>query len=406
MDNMQILSDWSAQVEAELTKNILPFWVSRVMDRERGGFYGAISNDLVVDRNVRRGVLLSSRILWTFSAAYKRYRRPEFLAMAYHAYDDLKTNFVDQDYGGLFWEIEADGTVSNERKQVYGQAFGIYGLVEFYRATNELPALGKSVDIFTLVDHHGHDSLHGGYLEALTRRWQPEQDVRLSARDRNEPKSMNTHLHLMEALTNLRRVWPDERVTSRHRELIELMMRRIVDPQTAHMTLFFDEAWQPRSTEISYGHDIEASWLLVEAAEVDGDPALIQEAKALALRMAQAVYEQALDTDGGLMYEAGPHGWIDDSKEWWPQAEAVVGFLNAYQISGQPHFLNAALKSWAFIQQHLIDRQHGEWFRGVLRDGTLKANELKVSFWKCPYHNGRMCMEVIDRLAALRNRSG
>ncbi len=401
MDRQAQFAAWIERVEAELSDNILPFWLDHTVDHERGGFYGAIGNDLVVHQDAPRGALLSARILWTFSAAYRRYPRPEYLSMARHAYDDLLARFWDHDYGGLFWEIDAQGRVTRERKQMYGQAFGVYALAEFFAASDEQAALDRAIELFRLVERYSRDPVYGGYLEACTRQWQPESDMRLSNIDRNEIKSMNTHLHVMEAYTNLRRVWSSNDIARAHREMIEVMMTRIIDPQTAHTILFFSEDWQPRSDEVSYGHDIEASWLLVEAAEVDGDEVLIGEAKDLALRMAQAVYEQALDADGGLMYESGPHGWIDDSKEWWPQAEAVVGFLNAYQLSGQAHFLDTALASWAFIDRCLIDRQRGEWFRGVARDGTLKKDEFKVSFWKCPYHNGRMCMEVADRLRSL-----
>lgn len=401
-DRQAQFADWIARVERELNDNILPFWIKYAVNRERGGFYGAISNDLVAHKDAPRGALLTSRILWTFSAAYRRYPRPEYLSMARNAYDDLLAHFWDNDYGGLFWEIDAQGNVTKGRKQIYGQAFGVYALAEWFAAGGEPAALDRAIELFRLIEQHSYDPVYGGYLEACTRQWQPEADMRLSNVDRNEAKSMNTHLHVMEAYTNLRRVWSSDEIARAHRQMIEVMMRRIIDSQTAHTILFFSEDWQPRSDEVSYGHDIEASWLLVEAAEVDGDEALIGEAKALALRMAQAVYEQALDSDGGLMYEAGPHGWTDDSKEWWPQAEAVVGFLNAYQLSGKVHFLDAALAGWAFIEQHLIDRQRGEWFRGVHRDGTLKKDEFKVSFWKCPYHNGRMCMEVIERLRTLQ----
>lgn len=405
MENDQVLSQLSAEMRAELYQNILPFWFARALDRPNSGFYGAISNDLVVDPTAPRGSLLTSRILWTFSASCRYLYAPQYAFVARYACQDLITHFWDQEHSGLFWALAPDGTVIDPRKHLYGQAFGIYALIEFCLATHEMYALAKAAEMLRVIELYAHDDQHGGYHECFTQDWKPAEDVRLSPTDRNEKKSMNTHLHLMEAYTNLRNLWPSEEVIAHHRELIEIMMRRIVNPQTGHATLFFDEAWNPRSTEVSYGHDIEISWLLVEAAEMDGTEELIQEAKALAVRMAQAVYDEGLDTDGGLMYESGPEGWIDDSKEWWPQAEAVVGFLNAYQISGQQHFLDAALNSWAFIKKYLIDHEHGEWFRGVYRDGTLKADQPKVSFWKCPYHNGRMCLEVLKRVAAIQKQN-
>ncbi|MCX7681070.1 MAG: AGE family epimerase/isomerase [Anaerolineae bacterium] len=389
------------KAEAELRQNILPFWIAHTVDRERGGFYGSITNALVVDREAPRGALLTSRILWTYSAAYRRYHALEYLEMARWAYHDLMTRFWDAEYGGLYWMADACGRPLRMRKQVYGQAFGIYALSEYARATGDEEALHQAIALFRVLEDHSHDPENRGYFEAYTRDWQLETDLRLSDVDLNEKKSMNTHLHVMEAYTNLLRVWDDALLRARQAELIEIMMERIVNPHTGHLILFFDECWRPRSDHISFGHDIEASWLLVEAAEVAGEHRLIEATRPLAVRIAQAVYEEALAADGGLLYEATPAGIIQSQTEWWPQAEAVVGFLNAYHISGEPHFLNAALRCWDYIEEHLVDRQYGEWFRAVNRDGTVREHELKVSFWKCPYHNGRACLEMIQRLEAL-----
>ncbi len=401
MVNKDVLQSYIQRIKAELTDNILPFWMRHVVDRERGGFYGSITNDLVVDRDAPRGALLSLRILWTYAAAYQRDPRQEYLDMATHAALDLGENFMDNQYGGMFWLIAADGRPLNMRKQIYGQAFGLYALAEFSAVTGD-PALQDWLKaLFRTIERHAYDPQDGGYLEAFDRDWRWLDDLRLSDVDMNTPKSMNTHLHVMEAYTNLRRVLPNDQVIVRHRELIEILMRRIVHSETHHTILFFDRDWQPRSDHISFGHDIEASWLLVEAAEVDGDESLIAEARRLAVQMAQAVYDEGRDADGGLFYEAAPQGVVDSNKEWWPQAEAAVGFLNAYQISGQAHFLTAALQSWDFIERHLVDRQHGEWFRAVTREGVRLTDPLKVSFWKCPYHNSRACMEMIKRLGQL-----
>jgi len=255
------------------------------------------------------------------------------------------------------------------------------------------------------MERHSYDPAHRGYYEAFARDWGVATDMRLSAVDLNEMKSMNTHLHVMEAFTNLLRVWPDALLRARQAELIDVMMTHVINPETAQMIFFFNEAWEARSHHISYGHDIEASWLLVESTGVLGDPVLDARAKALSVRMAHAVYEQGLDPDGGIVYERGPEGLTDSTKQWWPQAEAAVGFLNAYQLSGESQFLDAALGSWAFIETHLVDREHGEWLRYVERDLTRPLgsgeNNAKVSFWKCPYHNGRACMELTERLRKL-----
>lgn len=401
--NRALFLSYARRAEAELRGNILPFWIEHTVDRKRGGFYGRISNDLVVDRDAHRGALLCTRILWTYSAAYRRYGDPAYLRMARWAYDDLVTRFWDDAYGGLYWEIDAEGRPTNTRKQIYGQAFGVYGLSEYYGATGDAEALRRTLALLDAFTEHSYDPQYRGYLEAYTRQWQLEEDLRLSDVDMNEKKSMNTHLHVMEAFTNLLRTCKDEspELHARQSELLEVMMAHVIDAGTGHTILFFDEAWTPRSDRISFGHDIETSWLLVEAAEVLGDQRLIEEAKALSVVMAQAVLDEGLDADGGLLYEADPSGIIESNKEWWPQAEAVVGFLNAYQLSSEPRFLEAALQSWDFIEAHLVDREHGEWFRYVTREGIVGTDQPKVSFWKCPYHNGRACLEIVDRLESI-----
>ncbi len=385
------------RAEVELRENILPFWIKHTGDETRGGFYGEITNDLVVHSEAPRGSLLTSRILWTYSAAYRRYQNTAYRAMADRAYEDLLTRFWDQEYGGLYWMVAADGTPIREQKQLYGQAFGIYGLSEYFGATGMQDALDKAREIYAAMEQHSYDPEHGGYFEARNRTWQPAEEMRLSPVDLNVAKSMNTHLHIMEAYANLLRVWPDPGLRSRLIELLQLMMNRIIDPDTYQMTLFFDAAWNPRSVNVSYGHDIEASWLLVESTGIAGDPELDAEARDIAVRMAQTVYDEGLDSDGALIYEAGPDGDVDTTKQWWPQAEAAVGFLNAYQLSGEQHYLEAAAASWDFIEEHLIDHEYGEWLRYVKRDRSPGADEAKVSFWKCPYHNGRACMELTER---------
>jgi mannobiose 2-epimerase len=428
------LQSYVHRAERELRENILPFWIRHAVDRERGGFYGRISNDLVVDKEAPRGALLCSRILWTYAAAYRRYHDPEYLDMARLAYDDLMAHFWDDEHAGLYWMVDADGNPINTRKQIYGQAFGIYALSEYFRATGEGEALGKAKALFRAIEEHSYDRENKGYLEAYTRDWQLEEDLRLSDVDMNEKKSMNTHLHVMEAYANLMRVWDDAQLAERQAELIAVMMERIIDRRTYHTILFFDEHWHAKSDRISFGHDIEMSWLLVEAAEAlpsprpplgpprtqgggrgkpplgpprnqgggrgaggEGDH-LVEAAQALAVNMAQATLAEGVDADGGLLYEADASGILNSDKEWWPQAEAVVGFLNAYQLSSRQYFLDAALKSWDFIEQYLVDGEHGEWFRYVTREGIVGADEPKVSFWKCPYHNSRACMEMIDRI--------
>lgn len=396
-----ILTDYATRIEADLRDNILAFWIRHVVDQDRGAFHGAMTNDLAVDRTAERGALLTSRILWTFSAAYRRYHDAAYLGMADRAYRDLVTNFADGDHGGFFWSIAADGRVLRDRKQVYGQAFAIYALTEYYRASGERAALHTAISLFRLLEKYARDSSHGGYFEAFSRSWQPIADMRLSAVDMNEPKSQNTHLHVMEAYTNLLRVWPHASLRAAQTRLLETMLDQIVNPRTCHLGLFFANDWTLRSDRISYGHDIEAAWLFTEAADVLGNASLTARIHPLAVRIADVTLAEGVDADGGVYNEGSPQGLTDTNKEWWPQAEAVVGFLNAFALSRDQRHLQAALRCWSFIEQRLIDRKHGEWLRGVTREGAVLKDQLKVSFWKCPYHNGRTGLEGPARLRAL-----
>jgi mannobiose 2-epimerase len=395
--------DYLGRIETDLRRNILPFWIEHAVNRADGTFLGSLSNDLVPDLTAERGALLTTRILWTYSAAYRQYRDPAHLAMADRAYRDLIENFHDREHGGFWWSITADGTVLRDRKQIYGQAFAIYALSEYHAANGRREPLDQAIAVFHLIEKHGRELRHGGYLEAFGRDWSTIEDMRLSAVDQNEPKSQNTHLHVLEAYTNLLRVWPDPGLERALTELLEIMLTRIVDSRSGHLGLFFAEDWTVRSEKISYGHDIEAAWLFTEAADVLRNPALKDRTHALAVKIAAVTLAEGVDTDGGVYNEGGPDGLTNTNKEWWPQAEAVVGFLNAYQISGEERFLRAALHTWDFIEQRLIDRQHGEWLRGVTRDGQVLANELKIGFWKCPYHNGRTGLESVRRLRAITN---
>jgi mannobiose 2-epimerase len=231
-------------------------------------------------------------------------------------------------------------------------------------------------------------------------------EQRLSEVDMDEKKSMNTHLHLLEAYANLLRIWDDDGLRKRLRELARVFLDHIIDPRTHHLRMFFDEVWHDHSDRFSFGHDIEASWLICEAAEVLGDPAILEETRIAGVSMAQTVYEQALDTDGGLFYEGRGKEIIDTDKQWWPQAEAVVGMLNAHELSGKDHFLKASEKSWEFIEKYIVNRQHGEWYWMVSRDGTPSNAKYKVDPWKCPYHNSRTCFEVMERLDKLARVHG
>lgn len=405
------LARLATDAEAELRGNILPFWLKNARDTEHGGFHAFIGEDMSVrDGAIPRGALLTSRILWTFSAAYRLYRDPQYLEMARWAYKDLGARFTDRQYGGLFWSARADGTPVDGHKQIYGQVFGIYGLSEYYRATGERAALDQAIAIYQLVEKYAHDPVNGGYYDSLTREWK-RGDADKAELLGGAPKSQNSHIHILEGFTNLLRVWPDEGLRERQRELIELVMNRIIDPKTDHLVLYMKDDWTPIGDDVSYGHDIELSWLLVEATRVLGDPALTARARALALRIADVTNAQGVDADGGVFMEGGPGGPTNMNKEWWEQAEAAVGFMNAYQISGSPAYLADALRSWRFIQERFVDRRNGDWHNMLRRDGTPIMEEhgrngrtypsAKLSVWKCPYHNSRSCMELIERAREL-----
>jgi mannobiose 2-epimerase len=394
---------WAARIRQELVGNILPFWMRHAVDRENGGFYGAIDENLHVETEAERSAVLNTRILWTFSAASRLIGR-EYQETADWAYDAITKKFLDPKYGGLFWMLDYRGNPVSTRKQTYAQAFGIYALAEYFRATGNAASLDHARRLFHLIEERACDPVFKGYLEARARDWRPLADVRLSEKDLNSPKSMNTHLHILEAYTNLLRVWRDPLLVARQSELLDLTMERILDPASGHLKLFFDEKWNSLSDHASYGHDIEGSWLIVEAADVLGDAGLTERARKLAVTMAGAVYEQGLDKDGSLFYEADAHGrLIDPKKHWWAQAEAVVGFYNAYQISGDQRFLDASRRAWDYIEAKVVDKVHGEWHAKLSPEGiVLTAAEdpdvQLVGPWKCPYHNARLCYEMIGRL--------
>ncbi len=377
----------------ELQNNILCFWIDKMQDKENGGFYGRIDGNNVLHPQSNKGVVLNARILWTFSAAYRILRKPEYLEMAKRAYEYIKHYFIDKKNGGVYWELDYKGNPINTKKQTYAQGFALYGFSEFYRATGDTEALELAKDFFGLLEKC-HDDKLSGYLEAYTEDWQPIEDMRLSDKDANEKKTMNTHLHVLEPYTNLCRIWDNNRLRNAQRRLIGIFTDRILDKHSSHLNLFFDEEWNVKSTAVSYGHDIEASWLLYEAAEVLDDKDLITEIKALSLKIADAASE-GLESDGSLIYER-EDVHVDIERHWWVQAEAVVGYMYAYKNSGNISYRENADELWEYIQKNIVDKENGEWYWGRLTSGHANRTDDKAGFWKCPYHNGRMCMEMIE----------
>jgi cellobiose epimerase len=386
------------RLDGELRGNILPFWIAHAVDDENGGFYGALTNDLRVLNEVPRSSVLCARILWTYAAAYRAFGDDAYLAMARRAYEYLARVFWDPAHSGLYWMVDKDGLAVSDRKQTYAQAFAIYGLSEYYRATQDAGSLRVARELFELLEVHAHEAIYGGYLEGCTRDWGELADTRLDEKDPECCKSMNTLLHVMEAYASLLRVWDDQRLRVRLRELLEILFQHVIDPQTHHLRLFFDDAWGSLYDFVSYGHDIEASWLLVEAAEVLGDPDLLARARAVSVEMAWAVYTQGLDADGSLLYEADARGLTCVDKHWWPQAEGVVGFYNAYQICGDERLAQASLGCWKYTEENFVDREHGEWFKVLNRQGVPYLDHYKIGPWECPYHHSRTCLEMLRRL--------
>ena len=386
----------AAEFQAELN-NILTYWRTYAPDETEGGFLGKIDNNNRPTPDAPKGAVLHARILWTFAAACNHQPNAENLAVARRAYDYITTHFLDAEHGGVYWSVDYQGRPLDTKKQIYALAFTIYGLSEYHRASGDKAALAHAQALFRSIEAHSFDSARGGYLEAFARDWQPLGDLRLSAKDANEKKTMNTHLHILEAYANLYREWPDEHLRQQIDSLLLDFTDHIIDEKTGHLILFLDEHWQPRPDAVSYGHDIEAAWLLLEAAEVLHEPDLITHFQQMAVQLARAAAE-GVGPDGGLAYELHPGGHLDADRHWWVQAEAVVGFYNAYQVSGEAQFRDLAEGAWRFTQ-HILDKENGEWFWGVHADGSLMTGEDKAGFWKCPYHNGRACLEMLRRLA-------
>lgn len=389
--------DLKNKMEKELLEDIVPFWLKYAVDYENGGFFGKISNDLTVDKNAPKGGVLNSRILWCFSSAYRIYGKPEYLVAADSAYRYIMNHLWDKEYGGIYWLVDNRGNLLDSRKQIYAQAFAIYAFSEYYRATGINTSLDSAVELFGLLEKNSYDQEFKGYFEACNRNWRLE-DFHLDQKCGQEKKSMNTMLHVMEACTNLYRVWKDERLKAKLKETIEVITEHIIDQKTGHFKLFFDDEWNSLKNECSYGHDIEGSWLLFEAAEVLGDQELIDRVKPVVLKMAEITLSEGIDHEGAVMYEGELHGVKDSDRHWWPQAEAVVGFVNAYELSGRKEFAAAAERVWNFIDEKIIDHVHGEWFWGVSRSGIIIKPDAKVDIWKCPYHNSRACMEIVERM--------
>ena len=426
--NEQHVDMMKLEMQDVLENNILPFWLEKMQDNENGGFYGRIDGSGVLHPDAEKGAILNARILWSFSAAYRVLQKEEYLEAATRAKDYLIEHFIDPEYGGVYWSVDYKGQPLDTKKQFYAIAFVIYGLTEYARATGDREALEYALDLYDCIEEHAFDDEQNGYIEACTREWGKIEDMRLSELDANYPKSQNTHLHIMEAYANLLRCLKEMRaqeqcdyvptigsvlpvgisvppetmvnVEGALRNIISIFIDKILNPETNHLDLFFDMDWTRGAGHLeSYGHDIECSWLLHEAALVLGDENLLEKVENVVQKVAKAS-EKGLREDGSMIHEANlDTGHVDDDLHWWVQAENVVGWFNVWQHFGDEEAFKKSEKCWHYIKENLVDFDNGEWFWSRHSDGTLNTVDDKAGFWKCPYHNSRMCLEIIERTA-------
>lgn len=377
--------------------NILNYWRKNTIDEKNGGFIGEIDFNEQKNAAAEKGSVMYGRILWTFSAAFSVTQNPEDLNMAKRAFEEIKTKFYNPEQKGIYWSINADGTVKDSKNQIYAISFVIYGLSEFYKVSNDKEALDLAITLYHSIQNHSFDKVNKGYFEAYTQDWKEIEDMRLSEKDANEKKTMNTHLHIVEAFANLYLVWKDEDLKQNIIQLLETIDQYFINKESWHLRLFFDENWNEKKDVISYGHDIEAAWLLQWCAEAAEDENLIALYRNYAVKMADATFE-GLDEDGGLWYEYEPESdHLISEKHWWPQAELWIGFLNAYQLTQNKKYLDAFRKNVEFTERYIIDKKNGEWIWGI-NEKYLPIEKDKAGFWKCPYHNGRACLEIIKRV--------
>jgi mannobiose 2-epimerase len=388
------------QLQSELTTeldSILGYWSKFTMDTKNGGFIGQIDYNNQINSQAEKGSVLNARILWTFASAYQLTKNEAHRRIAKRSFDYIIKHFYDTEFGGIFWSLHNDGTPKDTKNQIYAIAFVIYGMTEYYAVSKEEKALEVAIDLYKKIQEHSYDPINKGYLEAFTRDWKNIDDLRLSDKDANEKKTMNTHLHIVEGYANLYKVWKNETLRKDIVELLEVIDTHFINEETGHLRLFFDEKWVEKPDVISYGHDIEAAWLLLQCAEISEDEALIARYKKHAIQLTD-VTKKGIDEDGGLWYELKPESNdLIAEKHWWPQAELMIGFFNAYELTGDQAYLDVVLKNWEFIKKYILDTENGEWHWGINADYSLIQKD-KAGFWKCPYHNGRACIEVINRI--------
>ena len=380
------------EVRENLTSCILPYWL-RLKD-PLGGFYGEVAADGTILYDAPRGVILNARIIWSFAAAYQALPDTAYLVAAVHARDYFLEHFCDHKYGGVYWSVDAAGERLDTKKQLYSQGFAIYALSELYKATGDDEVLKNAINLYKVVETYFADKENGGYIEALARDFSPLEDMSLSAHDINADKTMNSHLHVLEAYANLYQVWPDDELKAAVEKLLDIIGTKVMAAD-GHLQLYFRKDWSVMPGGVSYGHDIETSWLALECAMALKDIDVVNRVRPWALAMGKAGNE-GLFPDGSMRYEKFLDGKYDDSRQWWVQAETVVGNLWLWKYHSDPQGAERALSAWSYIRENLVDSKDGEWWWAVLPDGKVDLSQPKVGFWKCPYHNTRMCLQVLS----------
>ena len=384
----------NTQIARVLEEKIIPFW-DRLKDAEYGGLYGGVTYDLDVVKDAPKGGIAAARMLWFYSAVYRILGRESGKENADHMYRFLRDRLIDRAYGGIYWMVAHTGEAPDSRKHVYAQAFAIYGLSEYYRATGEAGALTLAKDIFALIEEKGYDRGCGVYGEEYTRDWTPKDNIELSENGVLAPVTMNTYLHILEAYTNLYKAWSDPHVKKRLASLIADFQHRIYNPRERRFDVYFDKEWRPVLDMRSFGHDIEATWLIYDAVCTIGydDTGIRRVIRDVGYAVADTGLDQA-----GYLWNEWVEGALDKTMVWWPQAEAMVGFYNLYQMTSDTRFAELVEGLWHCITGRLIDpRPGGEWYWSVSPSGNPIRRDI-VMPWKTAYHNGRFHLEFIERM--------
>ncbi len=375
-------------------QRILSYWSKNTIDDSYGGFLGRIDSGNNAIPFASKGIILNTRILWSFSAASNHLKSKEYLDICNRSYNYLKRFFKDEIYGGVFWKLNHNGKPIDRRKQIYAQSFAIYALSEYYMLTKKEEAKKWAVELFNLIEKHAKDHLNNGYVEAFIEDWSPIEDMRLSEKDLNASKTMNTHLHILESYTRLLHIYDYEELRLALKNLIELIQSKFLN-ENYNYDLFFDNTWNLQSNIVSYGHDIETAWLVIDAAKALEDPDLINKTEQTAIGVADAFLRNGIDNEGAVMNEKNLQtNILDTDRHWWPQMEALVGLKYVYGLTKDSKYMKASIKIWEFTKNHLLDKKNGEWHFRVDRYGKPYLEEDKVSMWKAPYHNTRACIKM------------